>query len=130
MATGRVLRIAWRALLWLVVVLAALSLGEAGWGKFEHAEGWQHWFGRWGYPPWFAQVIGVVELGGAVLLLIPRTSSYAAATLIGVMLGAFYTVMTNETDLGWVDPLVNIALLSIVAAGQWRRRWRRRKAAP
>ena len=124
----RLLSITGRVLLWLVTVLIALSMIDAGYGKFESADGWQHWFGQWGYAPWFATVIGVAEIGGGALLLTPRTAPYAAALLIAIMLGALYTVTTNVSELSSFDPLFNTALLAIVLLAR-RPTWLRRTTA-
>ncbi len=121
----KAMRVVGLALLWLVTVLASLTFAKAGYGKFADAAGWQHWFQRWGFTPWFATVIGVIELGGAALLLVPRLAHFAAAVLMAVMLGALYTVTTNETDLSRVDPVINMVLVGIVLVARWpRRRWR------
>ena len=124
----RIVRTAGLAGLWLVTVLVALWLVDQGWSKFEHGEGWRLWFTRWGYPAWFVPVIGVMEIGGAVLLLVPRLAPYAAALLIGVLSGALYTVTTNETDLSWFDPLLGIVLLLTVLVAR-RPPWLRRPPA-
>lgn len=123
----KAVRIAALVALWLVTVLAALTLGKAGYGKFADAAGWQFWFQKWGFAPWFATVIGLAELGGAALLLIPKLAPYAATLLMAIMLGAFYTVTTNVTDLSAVDPIINLVLLSIVLIGRWPRGFRPRK---
>ena len=115
----RLLSITGIVLLWMVTVLIALSMMDAGYGKFESADGWKYWFEQWGYAAWFATVIGIAEIMGGALLLIPRTAPYAAALLIAIMLGAFYTVTTNESDLSWFDPLFNTVLLTIVLIGRW-----------
>lgn len=120
----RIARVVGLILLWMVTLLATAVMGKAGFGKFESTEGWQYWFQRWGYAPWFVYVIGVAELGGALLLLIPRMASYAAALLIAVMIGAFITVSTNQTDLSAVDPVINSVILAVVLAGRWTSRWR------
>ncbi len=115
------LAIAGTALLWIVTILIGLSMVDAGYGKFESAEGWKHWFETWGYGARFATVIGVLEIGGGLFLLIPRTAPYAAAMLITIMAGALYTVTTKEADLSWFDPLFNMVLLGVVLAGRWPR---------
>lgn len=122
-------RLARLTLLWLVTAVAALTFAKAGYGKFTDAAGWQYWFQRWGFAPWFATVIGVVELGGAVLLLVPIAAPYAAGLLMAVMLGALHTVTTKETDLSQVDPIINLVLLAVVLAGRWPR-WRGWRGAP
>ena len=108
-----------RFLVWAVTILTALTMVDAGWGKFASAEGWLHWFGVWGYPPRFAYVIGALELGAGILLLIPRLAPYAAALLIGIMIAAFATVSLKESDLSQLDPLFNIGLLTIVLIARW-----------
>lgn len=125
MLQSRWARIAGQVALWLVTLLIALTMFDAGVGKFKNATGWQHWFVEvWGYPGWFRVFIGVGEIVGAVLLLWPRLASYAASGLIVIMLGAFVTVTTMPTDLSWFDPLFNATLLGIVLAGRWSARYR------
>ena len=111
------------AALWVLVVLELLGLGLAGLSKFVQ-DGWANMFVDWGYARWFAFVIGAGELGGAVLLLIPRFTSYAASLLIVIMIGALWTVLTNETRLGPGLPTIHIVVLSILLAARWKRRWR------
>ncbi len=113
------------ALFWILVVLELAGMGLAGVSKFQ-GDGWMGMFEGWGYPAWFALVIGGTELGGAVLLLVPRLASYSAAVLIGVMLGAIWTVIgqTTQTGLGPGLPLIHIAVLSIILGVRWKRRWR------
>lgn len=121
----RVLGIGGQAGLWLLTAFVAMGLWDAGLGKFTSAAGWQHWFVEvWGYPTWFRSVIGVSEASGAVLLIVPATASYAAALLSVIMLGAFWTVTTKETDLSAVDPMVTAIVLLIVLAARWPRRYR------
>jgi uncharacterized membrane protein YphA (DoxX/SURF4 family) len=122
MKRRQVWAIAREGLLWVVTGLAASTLFDAGLGKFASNAGWVYWFGRWGYPARFVTLIGLAEAGGALLMLLPALASYAAASLIVVMVGAFYTVITNETDLSWFDPVFNVALLLVVLAGRWTRR--------
>ena len=121
----RVIRILGLTMLWLVTALAAVTLAKAGYGKFADAVGWYYWFGKWGFPPWFATVTGVIELGGAILLLVPRIAPYSAALLITVMVGALYTVTTKETNLSPVDPIINTVLLGIVFVARLSLSWRR-----
>lgn len=117
-----------RVALWVVTLLAAASIVDAGLGKFQSADGWQHWFVEvWGYPAWFRTFIGVAEIAGGILLVIPRTAPYAAVGLIIIMLGAFWTVTTKPADLSWFDPLFGIFLYSIVLAARWP--WRKGNAS-
>jgi len=124
-ATRQALRIGGQTVLWLFTALVAMGMWDAGLGKFTSAAGWQHWFVEvWQYPTWFRSVIGVSEAGGAIVLLIPATASYAAALLTVIMLGAFWTVTTKEADLSATDPMVTAVILVIVLVGRWPRRYR------
>jgi uncharacterized membrane protein YphA (DoxX/SURF4 family) len=107
-------------LLWLVTIWETLTMGVAGFAKFGSAEVWVRWFGTWGYPAWLVTVVGTIELLGALLLLIPRSAPYAAGSLIVIMFGALFTVLTNESgDFTAVPVLMHLVGLSIIA---WFRR--------
>lgn len=45
-------------------------------------------FADFGLPLWSVPVIGVLELLGAVLVLIPRTAMYGAVLIAAIMVGA------------------------------------------
>ncbi len=115
------LRRAGTVLLWILTILMALGMGAAGVTKFL-GDGWIRLFEGWGYPGWFALVIGTLEVAGAVLLLVPRFAAYAASLLIFIMVGAVWTVTTNETQLGVGTPLLNLVALAIIARIRWRER--------
>ena len=104
---------------WILSVLLALAFLLAGIPKLLSVAGWIGRFARWGYPRWFLYLIGLVELSGAILLLLPRYAIYGVGILIVVMLGAAYTHVTNGEGLAVVRPLIFLALL--VALG-WLRR--------
>ena len=73
----RVLKMVGTAALWIVQILAAAAFVAIGIAKFASPE-WARNFARWGYPDGFYLVIGALEVGGAMLLLVPKLSSYAA----------------------------------------------------
>jgi putative oxidoreductase len=81
----------WKSItLWTVSApLAALFLA-AGISKWASAEALQA-FAGWGYPVWFARLVGVIEITAGVLLLWPRTAWRAAGVLVVVMAGAVAT---------------------------------------
>lgn len=109
--------------LWLLTVLEVLGMGLVGVAKFTGTT-WVTMFEGWGYPTWFTYVIGAGEAGGAVLLLVPRLASYAALMLMVIMLGALYTVLTKDNQLGAAGPFVHLGVLSVIAWARWSRRWR------
>ena len=115
-----------KVLLWLVTGLEVLLMGLAGATKFMNAEMWQEHFASWGYPVWLTSVVGVAELVGVVLLLIPRTALGAAGGLIVIMIGALGTVLVFQSELGWFGPTLHLVLLSVIV---WLRLRLRRTAS-
>ena len=69
-----VLSIARTGLVWLATAYVAIIFARAGIQKFSSDSGWAHAFALWGFPGWFRILVGVVELSGAALVLIPRTA--------------------------------------------------------
>jgi putative oxidoreductase len=74
-----------------------------------------------GFPGWIRVVVGVVEIVGAIGLLIPGVASVAAALLALLMIPATITQWISA-EPGVFVPLVLLVLLLIVA-------WRRNPAA-
>ncbi|MEM7414363.1 MAG: DoxX family protein [Gemmatimonadota bacterium] len=120
------LRVLGRVLLWLVTIAEAGLMAIAGSAKFtgNGPEVWGEMFVGWGYPLWFAWVVGVVEIAFALLLLVPRLAAWAASVLGIVMLGALATVVIHDSPLGVAGPIVNLVALAIVLGGRWPVRWR------
>jgi uncharacterized membrane protein YphA (DoxX/SURF4 family) len=113
------------ALVWVLTALEVAGMGVAGLSKFTNPALWTENFVGWGYPGGFAYVIGAAELGLALLLLVPRLTSWAAIGLAGIMLGALATVLMHPGgQMGPVPPLVHVGLLVLLASARWQRRWR------
>jgi len=106
-----------RIVSWVLVVLLALAYLASAAGKLTGAA--TDMFAHWGYPAWFATVIGILELTGAIGLLIPRTTRYAVLGLTLLMLGASYTHVSNHEGFQVLRPIIFIALLWTV---WWLRR--------
>lgn len=70
-----------------------------------------------GFPEWMRVLVGVVEVAGAIALLIPGTASFAALALSVLMIPATLTQYASGKAGIWV-PLLVLALLLFVA---WRR---------
>ncbi len=102
---------------WIIAVLLALGYGMAGLGKLTGAA--SEMFAGWGYPAWFALLIGVLELAGAVGLLIPRLTRWAVLGLTGIMIGAVFTHGLNGEVAQVSRPLIFLALLGLL---WWLRR--------
>ncbi len=120
MNRARVLRVALHVGLWSITLFEVFELGQACLRKFTSMDVWWGLFENWGYPFWFLIVIGVAELGGAVLLLVPPLAAYAAVGLTVVMVGSLASELFNDELFGpWV-PLMHIVLLSIIAMVRYR----------
>jgi len=73
-------------------------------------------FARWGYPDWFRIAVGLAEVVGAVLLVIPSVQWIGAAGLSIMMVGATIThLMTQGEAIAAVVPATLFALLLAVA---------------
>ena len=105
--------------LWVTKVLLALFFVAMGLPKILGLGGWAGRFAAWGYPPWFVVLVGVGEIGGALMLLIPPWARAGATGLTAIMIGAVATHLRYREPARVVVPLVLIALLMLVA---WRRR--------
>jgi len=79
-----------------------------------------------GLGQWFRYLTGSVEVLGAILLLIPRTSGLGALMLAGVMVGA---VVTHVFIVGG-SPLMAIILLVVTSVVAWGRRQRTMNLLP
>ena len=94
-------------------LLALLYVG-AGVPKVVGVESAVTGFQSMGYPAWFRVVIGVIEIGGGVALLIPRLAFYGAGALGVVMIGAAYTLVVHG-EPGIAIPIVCLLLLATLA---------------
>jgi putative oxidoreductase len=68
-------------------------------------------FDHVGLGQWFRYFTGTLELAGAILCLIPRTSPYGAIALLAVDAGAFVAQIT-VLDQGWIHTIVIGLILS------------------
>lgn len=106
--------------LWALQVILALPFVPAGMSKVTNNPGIVRMFERLGYPSGFYFVVGVLELAGAVGLLIPPVTPYAAVALMCVMAGATYSHLAMGDPIGRAAfTLVLFALLGVVG---WIRR--------
>jgi putative oxidoreductase len=104
---------------WFVQILLAALFALQGVMKISGSQTWLARFKAWGYPEHFYLVVGVIELAGAIALLVPRVASYGAALLIAVMAGAAVTHATHgERQI--VTNVILMILLAIVFYLRWR----------
>ncbi len=110
-------------LAWLVGAYLAWMYFKMGWVKFDPDGFWTDAFERWGYPVSLRLLVGLIEVAGAVLLLIPWTTSYGALGLGAVMIGAWVTRFNDGrmVDVAWITAYT--VALAWIAFEWWE--WRR-----
>lgn len=103
--------------LWVLQGIAALAFLLAAMGKFTGAEQIVASFEAIGFGVWFRYLIGVLEVAGAVALLVPRLSGVAALAFVGLMVGATI-VQLFVVGSGVAAPLVTLLLVAVIAWGR------------
>lgn len=101
-------------LLWILTAFLTAIFLTAGGTKLAGLPAQADNFARWGYPGWFMYVVGVMEAGGAIALLIPRAAGFAAILLCGTMVGAALTHLAHGETTAAPVPLVLLALVALV----------------
>lgn len=104
--------------LWTLQVLVAINFLFAGGGKLAGMEPMVEVFEAVGIGQWFRIVTGALEVGGAVLLLIPSLAAVGALVLSGVMVGAILTELIILSG----SPLIPAILLLMLVAISYGRR--------
>lgn len=103
-----------KRIVWAVRLLLALAFGAAGTAKLAGAPMMIQIFEHIGIGQWFRYVTGLVEVAGAVLLLIPRTGFFGGLLLAVTMVCG---VATHLLVIGGNPaPAVVLALLSAFVA--------------
>jgi len=98
---------------WVLHILLAALFALQGILKLTSSPGWVSRFRAWGYPDNFYLFIAVIELAGAVALLIPKLAGVGALTLIAVMIGATIThLLHGESQV--ITTLILMLLLTLV----------------
>ncbi len=107
---------------WILSVLLAAVFATTGIAKLIGVEpiGLQAAAMK-GFPQWIRTIVGIVEVTGAAMLLVPRVASIAAALLALLMIPATITQWISR-EPGVFVPVVLLVLLLLVA-------WRRNPAA-
>ncbi len=91
--------------LWIVrIIVAALFVLAAGM-KLSGAQMEIDVFNTVGLGQWFRYVTGIIELAGAVAVLIPAVSAFGALFLLIVDIGALIAQVTS-LHMDWIHPIV------------------------
>ena len=115
-STARIVNV----VLWVLQIAAAGMFLMVGFLKLSGNPQLVGLFQAIGLGQWFRYLTGTLEVVGAFLLLIPRTSGLGALMLAGVMVGA---VVTHLFIVGG-SPLPAIILLIVTGIVAWGRRQR------
>ena len=75
-------------------------------------------FIRFGYSSGFRLLIGVLEVGGGLALLVPGLALLGGALLLVIMVGATWTLV--HVGDAPTPPIVVGALLAVLVAIRWR----------
>jgi uncharacterized membrane protein YphA (DoxX/SURF4 family) len=79
-------------------------------------------FRLFGYPPWSMAAVGIAEIAGAVLVLVPRLAHLGALLLAGVMAGALYSHLAHGQSYLVAGPAILLAMaLALGALRRWGR---------
>src|SRR5258705_5313364 len=106
--------------LWVLQIAAAGMFLMVGFLKLSGNAQLVGLFEAIGLEQWFRYLTGTLEVAGALLLVIPRTSGLGALMLAGVMTGA---VVTHVFIVGG-SPLMAIILFVVTVVVAWGRRQR------
>ena len=99
-----------RRILWALRVLLALVFAAAGAAKLAGAASMVQVFDHIGIGQWFRYLTGIVEVGGAILLLVPGAAFPAGLLLLATMVCA---VMTHLFVIGGSPvPAIVLTVLS------------------
>jgi len=99
--------------LWILTGLLSLAFAFAGVPKLLARPPFPEHFAEMGFPLWFLFVTGACEVGGALLLAIPRTSGLGALILACTMVGAVLTHVVHN-DAANSGPAAALLVLTLV----------------
>ncbi|MEQ7126950.1 DoxX family protein [Actinopolymorpha sp. B11F2] len=104
--------------LWVLQVVTALWFLMAALGKFTGDEVVVATFDAIGFGDWFRYLIGVLEVAGAVAMLIPRLVGLAALGFVGLMAGAVL-IQLLVVGSGAFLPVPLLVVSALIAWGRW-----------
>jgi putative oxidoreductase len=110
-------------LLWIGTIILCILFLAGGIQKLTEETSALRDFAHWQYPLWFMLVIGAVELGSALLLLVPPMAFAGAALIILDMAGGIVTMVRFGEDDRAVLSLIILAIAVLIAVARWPQFW-------
>ncbi|MCY9785496.1 DoxX family protein [Nocardiopsis sp. EMB25] len=104
--------------LWVLQVLLAGAFLMAAYTKLAATPQAVEGFEQIGLGLWFMYAIGVVELAGAVALLVPALSGPAALGLAALLVGATVTQLLVDEPATALFPVAYLVPMALVAWGR------------
>ncbi len=114
-------------LTWIGISLLGLAFLGAGAGKLTG--GMDEQLGDLGVPAWAIPAIGIIEIGAAIAMIVPRSRFYGAAILMGTMLGATVTHLANA-DWAGLPPSIVLTILTGIVTWTHRPEWVQERLTP
>jgi uncharacterized membrane protein YphA (DoxX/SURF4 family) len=105
---------------WVIIGLTSLFFIQIGIQKLVGAKEMIDTFQELGYPDWSRFVVGLVEIAGAILLVVPRWTMYAATALGALMIGAVASELLAGRGFEAVLAGQWLILLAIIAVVRFR----------
>jgi putative oxidoreductase len=112
------MKIAKEIALWVICLFLAYVFIKAGLDKFSDSSGWARAFRFWDFPVWFRILVGVTEVGAALLLFYKRTASLGALMIVVVMVGAMATHVVTHRPRQVKSEVFPLVLSTIVLFGR------------
>jgi len=104
---------------WLLRLLVAVVFLYEGFDKFGTRRLWIRIYTEIGIGQWFRYATGMIEIVGAVLLLVPRATPISVALLLCTLVGAFL-VHVFILGVGVPHSVVVLLLFAAVSGIGWR----------
>src|SRR5919201_3845881 len=106
---------------WLPRIAVALVFLSVGSQKFSEGTMWVPIFARIGFGQWFRYLTGVMQVGGAVLILIPPLAIYGVAMLACTMAGAVVVWVSFNLTGNALIPAALLLVLLVLGWGDYQR---------
>jgi putative oxidoreductase len=100
---------------WILRLSVAAVFVSVGASKFDETSQWVKLFNQSGFGQWFRYMTGVLQIMGAVLVVVPRTFLIGIAILACTMAGAaaIWILRFGAADNAIIPAVILVALVAI-----------------